>query len=262
MTLILIAIVAMFTLWAAAQAVAPLFTNHEDELRDDMLGADMRQVEELIGRRMLVLDNLRELELDHQMGKLEDEDYAKLRRRYELQALGVIRKLNALYGGEGWESRLDSALVARQRQLGVAEADAPAPAVEVSVEVSEAPEALATEAEAPAVEAETPQEAPALISCHACGASIKATSKFCSECGAPQDDAATGQDAPTSPQDDPADPREDDEGDEDAASADADADADEDASLGDTSSTPLLGDQRAMTPVPDTREANARAEVK
>lgn len=264
---LLIAIIALFTVWMAVRALEPLLGSQDEQLRDAMLDADMRQVEELIARRMLILDNLRELELDHQMAKLDEADYTKLRRRYELQALGVIRKLNALYGGDGWEARLDDALVAYQRQLGVEAPAQPSPAAQLEA---------TPEVEAKAEASSETLVSPTLISCHACGASIKATSKFCSECGAPQGDAATEQDAPASPQDSPTGSRDEDDApgapvatldeggdheDGDSEDGDAFAGGEEEAALGAVASSPLVDDPRAVTPLPDTREAVARAEV-
>ena len=52
--------------------------------------------ERLALERSGVVQALRDLELDRATGKLSDADYAELAARYRTQALGVLRRLEAL----------------------------------------------------------------------------------------------------------------------------------------------------------------------
>ncbi len=56
---------------------------------DDRLGS-------LIGARDSVYDAIRDLEFDHNTGKLSDEDYRQMRARYDVQAAEVLQKMDAL----------------------------------------------------------------------------------------------------------------------------------------------------------------------
>jgi hypothetical protein len=94
---------------------------------------------ELREERRRLLRAINELQFDYEMGKLSDEDYRKVRQGYELQAVEVIRALDA-------EAALHPELEAELRRRGLV-ADEAAPKAVVA-------EAKASEAEAPAKEAE------------------------------------------------------------------------------------------------------------
>lgn len=55
-----------------------------------------RQRAELEVRRETLYAALKDLEFDHEMGKLSAEDYAALRERYMVQAVAVLQQLDAL----------------------------------------------------------------------------------------------------------------------------------------------------------------------
>jgi predicted transcriptional regulator len=87
---------------------------------------------ELREERRRLLRAINELQFDHEMGKLSDADYRKVRQGYELAAVEVIRALDA-------ESELHPALAAELRRRGLLEdqaraseahADAPASTTE------------------------------------------------------------------------------------------------------------------------------------
>lgn len=96
---------------------------------------------ELREERRRLLRAINELQFDYEMGKLSDEDYRKVRQGYELQAVEVIRALDA-------ESELHPKLAEELRRRGlVKEAEAkPAEAAEAKPTVA---------AETKAVEAKT-----------------------------------------------------------------------------------------------------------
>ncbi len=51
--------------------------------------------EELLARRDQVLDELRELEFDHRVGKVTDDDYRETRARLETEAARILQAIDA-----------------------------------------------------------------------------------------------------------------------------------------------------------------------
>jgi len=75
---------------------------------------------ELREERRRLLRAINELQFDYEMGKLSDDDYRKVRQGYELQAVEVIRALDA-------EAELHPALVDELRRRGLVVDDAARP---------------------------------------------------------------------------------------------------------------------------------------
>lgn len=50
----------------------------------------------LMSQRNSVFDAIRDLEFDHQTGKLSEQDYKQMRARYDLKAAEVLQKMDAL----------------------------------------------------------------------------------------------------------------------------------------------------------------------
>jgi len=110
---------------------------------------------ELREERRRLLRAINELQFDYEMGKLSEEDYRKVRQGYELQAVEVIRALDA-------ESELHPGLAAELRRRGLLE-DGEAKQAVAEAKASE-PEAKASEPEVKASsepEVATPEAAPA-----------------------------------------------------------------------------------------------------
>jgi hypothetical protein len=78
--ILLVAAVALFV-------AAPLA---EGVYRRRRAGADRAELERLEHERGLAVQGLRELEFDHEMGKLSDADYLALRASLEARALSVM----------------------------------------------------------------------------------------------------------------------------------------------------------------------------
>jgi hypothetical protein len=96
-----------------------------------------RQRAELEARREALYAALKDLEFDHEMGKLSAEDYAALRERYTVQAVAVLQQLDALaaeeppvvgQGDAALDEELEREVAARRR----GEATTTEPEVEVS----------------------------------------------------------------------------------------------------------------------------------
>ncbi len=57
---------------------------------------DQRELARLEDERRRLLNHLREIQFDHDTGKLDRHDYERLRQRYEGEALAVLQDLDAL----------------------------------------------------------------------------------------------------------------------------------------------------------------------
>ena len=109
MTIILIVAAAFFTALMFYKTLGPWLergnTSNLIELDDEM-----RQLEELVSQKAMLMQSLRELEFDLELDKITTEDYTQLKRRYERQTIGIMRKLDTLHGGRGWESKIEDEL--------------------------------------------------------------------------------------------------------------------------------------------------------
>ena len=122
-------------------------------------GRDAVEAERLEHERALAMQGLRELEFDHEMGKLAEADYAALREGLMARALGASAALERLY--------------------------AAAPAVAISAAF--APEMAGPRprlVKYPATPGSAPGSPSRIRSCPQCGVEA-AAGNFCCECGAP-----------------------------------------------------------------------------
>jgi predicted transcriptional regulator len=117
---------ALRSLYRMATALArPPVEAVLDEL-DVAAYAGLRELRE---ERRRLLRAINELQFDYEMGKLSEEDYRKVRQGYELQAVEVIRALDA-------EAELHPDLVAELRRRGLVSGE-PAQLVEAKPAKSE-----------------------------------------------------------------------------------------------------------------------------
>ncbi len=156
-------------------AVAPFLASKSDQARTDLLDDEIRQVELLAARKSSLLLSLRELEFDHQTNKIADEDYERFRKRYERQAVGVMRELDAIHGGRGWQESIENEVQARLAAAGLADDDQPA--VPTESQAGQTPANPLDEPSAADHEGATP--------CAGCGGPLELDDKFCSQCGTP-----------------------------------------------------------------------------
>ncbi len=160
MTLLLIIVAVIFTLVAAYNVVTPFLSSERDQLRFELLDEDLRRVEELASQRALLLQELRDITLDRETGKLSQEDYEELKSNYERQAVQVMKELNEIHGGRGWEEAIDDEL---ERRLARFEAERAQQGAERGSQKAE-PEA-------------------AFIECPECTKRLEPEARFCSRCG-------------------------------------------------------------------------------
>jgi predicted transcriptional regulator len=109
---------------------------------------------ELREERRRLLRAINELQFDYEMGKLSDDDYRKVRQGYELQAVEVIRALDA-------ESALHPALAAELRRRGLAEEPGAAQGVATPASATSEPSTAEVGAEVAAAAAAPSEEASA-----------------------------------------------------------------------------------------------------
>ncbi len=192
-------------------------------------GAGEREEDErVVGRRKKELEReylaikraLKELELDHAMGKLSDGDYGEIRGRYRERAVRILRRLDQ---GHDFHKQIELDLRARRQALpagAVAAVTADADAAPTPIERSEAErrasiarseaerrasiERSEAERRAPIARSEAERRAPIARSeaerralkkkkrpemkipegCAACGTSNDGDALFCKKCGA------------------------------------------------------------------------------
>ena len=162
-------ITAALTLYALAQIVAPFFQSREDQLRFEVLDEDLRSIEELVARRSYLLQSLRELQLDHDTGKIPDDDYEETRKSLELEAVKVLRELDEVHGGRGWQDAIDQELSERLEGIRGRRAE----------ELDEGRTTEPVEADEP-TEDQTPADQ---VDCPECGKAMEPDARFCSQCG-------------------------------------------------------------------------------
>ena len=73
----------------------PLLVARQERLQLESSEAS-QQLENLLFEREAALLAIRDLQFDHQMGKLSDEDFAQLDTRYRAQAIQILRQLDEL----------------------------------------------------------------------------------------------------------------------------------------------------------------------
>jgi hypothetical protein len=168
-------VTAALTIYAAANIIAPFFQSREEQLRFEVLDEDLRSIEELVAQRSYLMMSLRELHLDHETGKISDEDYESTRRTLELEAVKVLSKIDDVHGGRGWQESIDEELAERLDGIRRRRADAPAAA-------------QAPETQAPSDEPDETDEPAAQVECPDCGKDMEPDARFCSQCGYAFDD--------------------------------------------------------------------------
>jgi hypothetical protein len=161
--------------------------------KSEAVAASGRRRKELEREYYILKRAIKELELDHAMGKVSAEDYGEIRVRYRERAVRVLRQLDQ---GESYRAQIEADLAARRTARGLAAkpvslTQAPAVAADEKpavAAVSEQP-AMVSAAPAEVVAAPTavpvevkPQPAPA-SDCAACGTRNDADARFCKGCG-------------------------------------------------------------------------------
>ena len=90
-SLLLVALVSVFTVY-------PLFLGRRKQGVAD--SPEVNRLEQLYERRDLYYSSIKDIELDRDMGKLNEQDYAELISRYKEKAAAVTKQISELQSTE------------------------------------------------------------------------------------------------------------------------------------------------------------------
>lgn len=164
-----------FVVWPMVDQEMPLLVIEDDQLAD------------LLARKDSALRALKDLEFDHQIGKISDEDFTRLNYRLSQQAMRLLQQVERI-SPEG--ALLDEQLEAEIAKLRRVQATTRAVVVE-----SPSPTVAAVEepkGSAPILANNTVPDGTTRF-CTECGARITSSFKFCANCGAPVAHMVTAQ---------------------------------------------------------------------
>lgn len=90
-SILLVVLVSVFTVY-------PLFLGRRKPGAAD--SSEVNRLEQLYERRDLYYSSIRDIELDRDMGKLNEQDYAELTSRYKEKAAEVTKLISGLQSGQ------------------------------------------------------------------------------------------------------------------------------------------------------------------
>ncbi|MEZ4736099.1 MAG: zinc ribbon domain-containing protein [Caldilineaceae bacterium] len=149
--------------------VLPLLTK-----QPPLLPVDDDRLANLLARKDSTLRAIKELEFDHQVGKISEEDYQRFNQRLSRQAIGLIQQLEKLTPESVALDEQLEAEIAHRRQT-----KAPA---KVQEKGRDAAKTTPVGTPLPSSVMATPS---AKRFCTECGARVDVNFKFCANCGAP-----------------------------------------------------------------------------
>lgn len=161
-----------FVIWPLVSQNAPQLAVEDDRLAD------------LLARKDTALRAIKDLEFDHQVGKIGNEDFARFKERLDRQAVGLLQQIEKL--SPALSVQLDDQLEAEIAKLRRVQA--------TTRTVAAGPKAGSTTPPTPAVapsNGKTVVGSPAHF-CTECGAALNPSFKFCANCGAPVAQIAVG----------------------------------------------------------------------
>ena len=89
-----IALISVFSIAAVGYVILPLFGRTRT-----VVSAEGEELADLITRKEVALEAIRELEFDHGVGKIEDADFERFNRLLRLRAIRLIERIEAEFGG-------------------------------------------------------------------------------------------------------------------------------------------------------------------
>lgn len=173
MTILFIIAAIAFTVAMTALMIRPFSMAKQDQISLELLDEELREVEALAARKVALVQSLRDIEYDFETNKITEEDYRRFKRSCERQALGVMRRLEAIHGGDAnWEDTIDGALAER---------------LDTGLDTDNIDEQAAK----PAADGDNAEsdETPEALSCSSCGKTLADDDRFCSHCGTATDSA-------------------------------------------------------------------------
>ena len=155
--------------------------------RPNVTDEPLRPVDLLLANRERVLTQLRDLDFDRTMSKINEVDYAAQRAQLVAEGVAILKQLDALGlpSGQAAGEPADAieAAVAQVRARRAAAAPAPAD-LEAEIEAGVAAAAAARRASKP--------NGAEKVVCPQCGAEAVPGDRFCARCGTPLPAAAAG----------------------------------------------------------------------
>jgi hypothetical protein len=111
------AAIVLFAGVAAAAVIYPLVSRKRYlyDIEHVFSTGDVRQLNYLNGKKELVLENLKELDFEYEMGKLSEEDYSRLRQGYLAEAEEVVQAIDKLKIQAEIEQLIESDVRERRR---------------------------------------------------------------------------------------------------------------------------------------------------
>jgi hypothetical protein len=85
------------------------------EPEDTFALGDVRRLNYLNGQKATIMDNIKELDFEHDMGKLSEEDYSRLRNDYLREVQEVVAAIDKLKIQEEIEELIESDVRNRRR---------------------------------------------------------------------------------------------------------------------------------------------------
>lgn len=151
----------LLSLAALAYVVLPLLAK-----QPPLLPVEDDRLTDLLARKDSAVRAIKELEFDHQVGKISEEDYQRFNQRLSRQAITLIQQLEKITPeSAALDEQLESE-IAQRRQAH--------------------PSAKPQKVTTPTLPVHTPIVATAATRfCTECGAKLDANFKFCASCGAP-----------------------------------------------------------------------------
>jgi hypothetical protein len=156
----------VWLLFRAAESLA------RPEKPDDASQVTGRRRKELEREKQALLKAIKELEFDHEMGKVSDRDFGEIGQQYRARAIRVMRQLDE--GGQQYEAMIAKELAARLKKPV-------APREDKREDKKEPPR---SDAAAASEKTETAAPSDGRIACKSCGISNDGDAEFCKKCGA------------------------------------------------------------------------------
>ncbi|HEX2180509.1 MAG TPA: hypothetical protein VHL54_13510 [Actinomycetota bacterium] len=105
-------LVALLALTAAAWIARPLLGRRQPVAEPaDLHTADLMEAKQGVYRSII------DLEIDHQLGKIDNSDYLELKRQSKAEALGILRELEGESSEEAGEQTLEDEIEAARARL-------------------------------------------------------------------------------------------------------------------------------------------------
>jgi hypothetical protein len=164
MILAIAILVGLYATYMVVQSIRPLFeggvsTDEWQRIEDESMA--------LLARRDRLVAELRDLEFEAALNKIDDADLVRLRARYESEALALVKELEE--GADHYGERIAEQVSALLEGRGV----------------PVAPKSVAPTSADPA-----PVVPPAEAPCEGCGAALAVDALFCDACGARKGEAS------------------------------------------------------------------------